>query len=79
MRFAAFLTLSLALPAAAHAEVKAPPANGSGDVKLICKTIKKPGTLLEKQRICKTRDKWIEDKAATRQVIDRAQVFGTRQ
>jgi hypothetical protein len=64
--------------AAAPAEAAAPPTNGSGEQKLICKSMKVPGQLVGKKRICRTRDQWLDDKAQTRLVIDRAQIHQGR-
>lgn len=57
----------------------APASNGSGDMKLICKTMGETGSRLSRKRVCKTKDKWAEDRAQTRAVVDRSQVHQSNQ
>lgn len=75
---AAGLLLLSGAAVAADGESSRKAGNGSGEMKLICKDEKIPGTIIGKRRICRTRDQWLDDKAQTRQVIDRAQVVGIK-
>lgn len=50
-----------------------------GNMAQICKTMKETGTRLSTKRVCKTRDQWLQDKAQTRSVIERSQIFQSKE
>ncbi len=51
-------------------------ANGAGTAnpdQMICRTVRETGSMLGRNRICKTRAQWEAERRDTRQTIDRTQ------
>ena len=70
------LAMAAVLLSASSAVRMDPAKAASPDTKQICRTWTEIGSRLKKKRVCRTRQQWAEDKAHSRNVIDRGQAVG---
>ena len=75
--FLFFVTLLSSGAASAQSPSSASPdgagAGAANPDQMVCRTVRETGSMLGRNRICKTRAQWEADRRDTRQTIDRSQ------